>query len=185
METSGNITASQISDLTVDVDSSARQLKISFDVTGQSGTDGISNMTIPKSLVPTSPSRSRGVERPYVPVVYIDGQVAPNQGYTQDDNNFYVWFSTHFSTHAVAIEFFEDTETSPSPSPSASSTQTPTPTSSTTTSPNASESTSASPTPIIQNTNTAQTWTYLAIAVAAIVIVLLAIFAITRKKNNH
>jgi hypothetical protein len=52
-------------------------------------------MTIPKSAVPYGTT----------PIIYIDGQPASNQGYTQDINNFYVWYTTSFSTHQVSIQF--------------------------------------------------------------------------------
>jgi len=52
------------------------------------------------------------------PTVYIDNQPAQNQGYTQDSNNYYVWYTTHFSTHEVSIVF---NATSPSPSPTGQS----------------------------------------------------------------
>jgi hypothetical protein len=38
-------------------------------------------------------------------VILIDDQQALNQGYTQDANNFYVWYTTHFSTHQVKVNF--------------------------------------------------------------------------------
>jgi hypothetical protein len=52
-------------------------------------------MTIPKTAISYGTS----------PVVYIDDQQAPNQGYTQDANDFYVWYTTSFSTHQVSIQF--------------------------------------------------------------------------------
>jgi hypothetical protein len=52
-------------------------------------------MTIPKTAIQFGT----------VPVVYIDGAKAQDQGYTQDANNFYVWFTTHFSTHNITISF--------------------------------------------------------------------------------
>jgi hypothetical protein len=61
-------------------------------------------VTIPKSAVPYGTT----------PTIYIDGQQASNQGYKQDTNNYYVWYTTNFSTHKVSIVF---TTTSPSPSP--------------------------------------------------------------------
>ncbi len=42
-----------------------------------------------------------------MPTIYIDDQKAENQGYTQYADNYYVWFTTHFSTHEVSIEFTE------------------------------------------------------------------------------
>jgi hypothetical protein len=70
-------------------------------VTGASGTTGFGNITIPKSAV------TYGTK----PTVSIDGKTATNQGYTQDTNNYYVWYTTTFSTHQISIAF----TTSPSP----------------------------------------------------------------------
>ena len=33
------------------------------------------------------------------------GQIASNQGYAEDANNYYVWYTTHFSTHQISIVF--------------------------------------------------------------------------------
>jgi hypothetical protein len=58
-------------------------------------------MTIPKSAV------AQGT----TPKIYIDNQLSANQGYTQDTNNYYVWYTTQFSTHKISIVF----NTSPIP----------------------------------------------------------------------
>jgi hypothetical protein len=81
---------------------------VSFTVSGVSGSTGFGNVTIPKNAVAYGTT----------PTIYIDGQPASNQGYTQDTNNYYVWYTTHFSTHEVTIVF---TETSPSPTPTTQS----------------------------------------------------------------
>jgi hypothetical protein len=39
------------------------------------------------------------------PTIYIDGQPASSQGYTQDSDNYYVWYTTHFSSNQVSIVF--------------------------------------------------------------------------------
>jgi len=52
-------------------------------------------MTISKSQVPAGTT----------PQVYIDGVLAANQGYSEDGQNYYVWYSTSFSVHNVKIEF--------------------------------------------------------------------------------
>jgi beta-lactamase regulating signal transducer with metallopeptidase domain len=75
-------------------------------VTGESGTVGFGNITIPISAVTYGTT----------PTIYIDGQIAPNQGYTQDSNNYYVWYTTHFSTHLITIEFTATPNSAPSPS---------------------------------------------------------------------
>jgi tungstate transport system substrate-binding protein len=63
------------------------------------------------------------------PTVYIDNQQISNQGYTQDTENFYVWYSTHFSTHQVIILFTQtQSSATPTPTPTKSPTQTANPT---------------------------------------------------------
>lgn len=92
---SGNITTAQISNATIETVQSTPSTTVSFTVTGENGTIGFSNITVPMSAVlyGTTPS------------IFIDGQPAQDQGYTQDSNNYYVWYATHFSTHEVSIVF--------------------------------------------------------------------------------
>jgi hypothetical protein len=97
-----------MSSVTIATNQSASTTTVSFTVTGESGTTGFGNITIPISAVTYGTT----------PTIYIDGQPASNQGYTQDSNNYYVWYTTHFSTHQVSIVF---TTASPSPSPTAQS----------------------------------------------------------------
>ena len=75
---------------------------MAFTITGPDGTAGLGNITIPKTDIPY------GIN----PVVYIDGRQALNQGYTQDVNNFYIWYTTLFGTNLVngvsqvTVQFF-------------------------------------------------------------------------------
>jgi vacuolar-type H+-ATPase subunit I/STV1 len=46
---------------------------------------------------------------------------AQNQGYTQDADNYYVWYTTHFSTHQIKIMF---TSTTPTLTPAGTNGQT-------------------------------------------------------------
>jgi hypothetical protein len=92
---SGNITSSQISNLMIVKNDSTSSIVMSFTVTGENGTVGFSNMAITKSAV------SNGEN----PIVFIDGQKAPNQGYAQDATNFYIWYITKFSTHNLTTQF--------------------------------------------------------------------------------
>jgi hypothetical protein len=39
------------------------------------------------------------------PILYVDGQQCQEQGYTQDNDNYYVWCATHFSTRELAVTF--------------------------------------------------------------------------------
>lgn len=68
---------------------------VAFTVTGEAGTTGFVNITLAKSAIPYGT----------IPTVYIDGVEAANQGYSQDADNYYLWFTTHFSTHQVTILF--------------------------------------------------------------------------------
>jgi len=92
---SGNVTSSQISNATITSYQPTKTTIVSFTITGLNGTAGFSNMTIPKTAISYGTS----------PVVYIDGQQAPKQGYTRDANNFYVWYTISFSAHQVSIQF--------------------------------------------------------------------------------
>ena len=84
-----------MSNVTIATNQSATTTTVSFTVTGENGTTGFGNITIPISAVPYGTT----------PTIYIDGQPAQNQGYTQDTNNYYVWYTTHFSTHQISIVF--------------------------------------------------------------------------------
>jgi outer membrane protein assembly factor BamB len=90
---SGNITSSQISNVYITSDESTSAVYLT--VTGASGTTGFSNMTIQKGLICNET----------IPTIYIDDQIAEKQGYTQDSDNYYVWYTTNFSTHQISIVF--------------------------------------------------------------------------------
>ena len=91
----GNITTSQFTNATITTNQTAVTTTLSFTVTGETGTSGFCNMTISKAEIPYGTTL----------VVYIDGQPAVDQGYTQDSQNYYVWYTTHFSTHNVELRF--------------------------------------------------------------------------------
>ncbi len=91
----GNITWAQISGAAIASSQLESKTTISFTLTGESGATGLGNVTIQKSDVPYGTT----------PVIYIDNHEAQNQGYTQDANNYYVWYTTEFSSHQVSIIF--------------------------------------------------------------------------------
>jgi hypothetical protein len=95
-----------MSGITIATDKAASSTTISFTVTGASGTSGFGNITIPKSAV------TYGTK----PTVSIDGHTVTSQGYTEDASNYYVWYTTTFSTHTVSIVFAAPSPT-PSPTP--------------------------------------------------------------------
>jgi outer membrane protein assembly factor BamB len=91
----GNVTSSQISNVYLTTDQNATTASVYLTVTGESGTAGFSNMTIPKNLIPDGTT----------PTIYIDNQKAEKQGYTQHTDNYYVWYTTGFSSHQISIMF--------------------------------------------------------------------------------
>jgi outer membrane protein assembly factor BamB/predicted secreted protein len=101
----GNVSCSQMSNVTIAT--AGAKTTVSFSLNGESGTTGFGNVTIPKSAIAAGTT----------PKIYIDGQPASNQGYTQDTSNYYAWYTTHFSTHQVSIVF---TVSSSTPLPTSS-----------------------------------------------------------------
>jgi hypothetical protein len=83
-----------MSNITITTKHTPTTKTLSFILTGESGTDGYSNITIPKDSVNYGSA----------PAIYIDNKPAQNQSYTQDTTYIYVWYTTHFSTHQVTIE---------------------------------------------------------------------------------
>ena len=92
---SGNMTAPQMSNVTLTVSPSENTTTIAFTAAGENGTVGFCNITIPKTIVAYGS----------IPIVYIDNQIALSQGYTQDANYYYVWFTTNFTVHNVQLVF--------------------------------------------------------------------------------
>ena len=103
---SGNITSSQMFNVVMTTNQSQSTTTLSFTVAGQSGKVGFSNITIPKNIVIQGTT----------PKIYIDDQPASNQGYKQDSNNYFIWYTTSFSSHQISIIF--NMPSSPSPTSS-------------------------------------------------------------------
>ncbi len=109
IQVTGNAT---LSGMTITSYSSNSTTAVRFTINGQSGSSGFINMTLPISDIAIGT----------VPSVYIDGQLAANQGFSQDGTNYYVWFTTHFSTHQIDIQFSAPSSTTtptatPAPTP--------------------------------------------------------------------
>jgi hypothetical protein len=105
LKLNGNITTTQITHLQVTKNQTTAKTTLTFNVSGPAGTVGFSNITIPRTTVPLETN----------PTIYIDNQTAQNQGYTSDQNSFYVWFSTHFSEHQISIVFASAQEPTQTP----------------------------------------------------------------------
>jgi peptidoglycan/xylan/chitin deacetylase (PgdA/CDA1 family) len=107
----GNITSSQMSNVTIATSQTGISTTLSFSVTGESGKIGFENITIPKRLVPSGATVT----------ITNQGQPTQDHSFVEDNNNYYVWFTTHFSIHEISIAF---TTTTYSPNPSVSPIQT-------------------------------------------------------------
>jgi hypothetical protein len=81
----GNISTTQISNLYFEtLEDQYNNTHITFDIRGLNGSAGFVNMTIPKSAL------LGGTE----PSVATNGGRPESQGFLQDEENFYVWFTT-------------------------------------------------------------------------------------------
>jgi hypothetical protein len=101
----GNITGNQMANISLATNQSAKTTVLSFTVQGKSGTIGFSNITIPKNNLLNETT----------PIVYIDNHPAQNQGYSQDSDNYYVWYTTTFSIHKISIQFTPSSHPTPTP----------------------------------------------------------------------
>jgi hypothetical protein len=101
VEISGNVTTEQFSNMTITPYQDTKTTIVDFTLTGPNGTEGFCNLTLPKIAIPFGTN----------PVVYIDGTVAENQTLIEGSDNFYIAFTTHFSTHQIEILF--TTESNP------------------------------------------------------------------------
>lgn len=104
----GTIRMTQYTPFSFAMDASGRVRSFSFNVTGPAGAIGSAIFTIPKSDAPPG----------LIPAVILDGQYATNQTLTQDSSNFYITFSTHFSSHYVQVQFVQTKPDTPTNGPS-------------------------------------------------------------------
>ncbi len=155
---SGNITADQIWNTVLSSNQSAGNTVLSFNVTGVSGDFGFQNVTVPKSVVTIGTA----------PVVYIDGVNASEQCFCEDADNYYVWYSIHFSTYEIAIVFASPTPiNTPTAMPTLSSTTTAFPTN----------------TPFVDGGWSVPLWVYVATAIGVIASVSVVVL-ITKKRKK-
>lgn len=133
----GNMTAKQMTNMTITPYATNTTTVVALNVTGPSGTVGTGTLALPKEAIPYGT----------IPQVYIDGVLAENQTYTEDTNYFYITFTTHFSEHAISIVFA-------TPAPPPTPTPTPTPTTSPSTTPTITPTPTSNPTSTPQSTAT-------------------------------
>jgi hypothetical protein len=142
----GNITNS-IKNLTRPANQSLDTPILSFSVSGQSGDAGFGNVTIPKIMVMYGE----------IPIVYIDNERCLNQSFAQDTDNYYVWFTVHFSTHQVSINFISN-----APVPDIT----------------------ALPNPSVQQFNFLQIILGVGVALAIVTVIIVVLMLVVRRKGN-
>jgi outer membrane protein assembly factor BamB len=92
---SGDLTSYQLSDGKITTNQSFASTTVSFAVTLESESARFCNITIPKSVVPYGT----------IPIVKLDNEPAKDQGYTQDNASYHVWYTTSLSEYALSIVF--------------------------------------------------------------------------------
>ena len=90
----GDGASSTVSAATMTTDNSNSTV-ISLALVGLDVTNGFTNITIPKQAVPLGTT----------PKIYINSQMAPDQSFTEDANNYYVWYTTFSNTYQLQIVF--------------------------------------------------------------------------------
>jgi hypothetical protein len=90
-----------MSNITITPHQSNGSTNVAFTVTGESGTLGTGNLTLSKNAIPYGTT----------PLVYVDGVLVEAQGYSEDADNYYIWYTVHFSSHDMTIEFTSNQNT--------------------------------------------------------------------------
>lgn len=89
------ITALAVTSVVFSTDEYASQTTLSLAVIGQKSTNNLYTISVPKSAL------AYGV----TPKVYLNDQVAMDQGFSQDANNYYISYKTLFSNYELSIVF--------------------------------------------------------------------------------
>ncbi len=92
----GNIHDSNIINVEIKSDQIASRTTLSLVLIGQSETYSSCNVTIPK----------RAIAFGKTPTVNVNNILA-DYGYNQDDNNYYVWYTTDSNTYELTVTFTE------------------------------------------------------------------------------
>ena len=91
----GNTASSTIISAGIRTDQSNSTTTVTIAVIGQSNLNGFGNLTIPKSAIPFGT----------IPIVYVNGDQSPSQGYTEDGKNYNIWYSTQTPTYELSVNF--------------------------------------------------------------------------------
>jgi len=88
------ITAFAVTNATISTDQTALTT-VSLSIIGQNSANNVDIITVPKTAVAYS----------VTPKIYVNNLVALDQGFSQDANNYYVWYKTVYSTYELSIVF--------------------------------------------------------------------------------
>jgi len=91
----GALTSSEITNAYLTTDQKSKSTYLYFNLDSAKPSTGFSNITLPKILIHDGTS----------PTIYVDDEKAENQGYTQDTDNYYVWYTTDLSRNQISIIF--------------------------------------------------------------------------------
>ncbi len=89
------ITALTVTNAVIKTDQVAAQTTLSLNIIGQNSTGNVNAIAVPKAAV------TFGV----TPKIYVNSQAASDQGFSQDANNYYVWYKTIFINYELSIVF--------------------------------------------------------------------------------
>ncbi len=89
------ITAKTVSNVVISPDQSTAQTTLSLAIIGQTIAGNLNKITVPKAMV------TCGVK----PTIYINNQVAQNQGFFEDSSSYHFWYKTIFSSYELSIVF--------------------------------------------------------------------------------
>jgi outer membrane protein assembly factor BamB len=95
----GNLTSQQVSNAYLTSDKVSKTF-VYLTVSQTDGIAGFSNITIPKNAI------IHGV----TPTVYINDQKTNTQGYSQDADKYYVWYTTQFGKQEISIIFTDTSD---------------------------------------------------------------------------
>jgi hypothetical protein len=96
----GNVNSSEVSSAVIKGNQFSAKTSVSLTFTGVNEVGTFCKITVPKQAVLNAAK----------PTVYINNQVADDQGFTQDAQNFYVWYTSYLSTYEVSIVFLRSSD---------------------------------------------------------------------------
>lgn len=89
------LTAFAVLNAIISTDQSKAQTTLSLIIIEENGINSINTITIPKTAIPYG----------IAPRIYLNNQMAPDQGFWQDAKNYYIWYKTIFNNYELLLVF--------------------------------------------------------------------------------